>query len=86
MIKYFCNRCGKELIGNELYKVEIKVIGYTSITDRFSAHFCTDCVAKTVGNEIYHEIVMRNTERSRRKAEREAKNAKIEESEKQDNG
>lgn len=85
MIKYFCNRCEKELKGNDLYRVEIKVCGYTSITDKYSVHFCADCLAKTVGNEIYHEIVMKNTERSQRIAERKAKNAKIEESEEQDN-
>ena len=81
MIKYFCNRCEKELTGNDLYKVEIKVYGYTRITDNFSLHFCADCLAKTVGNEIYHKIVIKNTERNQRIAERKAKNAKIEESE-----
>ena len=81
MIKYFCNRCGKELTGNDLYQVEIRVRGNTRITDNFSVHFCADCLAKTVGNEIYHEIVMKNTERNQRMAERKAKNAKIEESE-----
>ena len=81
MIKYFCNSCEKELIGNDRYRVEINVRGYTRITDNFSVDFCTDCLAKTVGKEIYHEIVMKNTERNQRMAERKAKNAKIEESE-----
>ena len=81
MIKYFCNSCEKELIGNDLYRVEINVCGYTRITDNFSVHFCADCLAKTVGNEIYHEIVMKNTEREQRIAARKAKNAKIKERE-----
>ena len=85
MIKYFCNRREKEITGNDFYRVEIKVRGYTRIIDNFSIHFCADCLAKTVGNEIYHEIAMKNTERSQRIAERKAKNAKIEENEEQDN-
>ena len=81
MIKYFCNRCEKEITGNDLYRVEIKVRGYKSITDSYSAHFCADCLAKTVGNEIYHKIVMKNTERSKRIAERKAKTEEVKESE-----
>lgn len=86
MIKYFCNRCEKELKDNDLYQVEIKVRGYTSITDNFSIHLCADCLAKIVGNEIYHEIVMRNTERNRRIAERKAKTAEGKEGEDKNNG
>lgn len=86
MIKYFCNRCEKELTGNDLYRVEIKVCGYTRITDKFSIHLCADCLAKIVGNEIYHEIVMRNTERNQRIAERKAKTAEVKEGEDKNNG
>lgn len=86
MIKYFCNRCEKELKGNDLYRAEINVRGYTRITDNFSIHLCADCLAKIVGNEIYHEIVMKNTERNQRIAERKAKTAEVKEGEDKNNG
>ena len=86
MIKYFCNRCEKELKGNDLYRAEINVRGYTRITDNFSIHLCADCLAKIVGNEIYHEIVMKNTERNQRIAERKSKTAEVKEGEDKNNG
>ena len=76
MIKYFCDKCGKELTKAERYKCELKISGFAGVTDRIDCEYCEECLAKIVGKDKFARLLEIKAERQRRRAEREKERAK----------
>lgn len=77
MIKYYCDKCEKELSKDDYGKCEIRIRGFSFMTDTFSASYCDDCLSQIIGADNYAEMKKRKAERKKRveeaKAERRAK-------------
>lgn len=66
MVKYYCDKCGKELQGDERYRCDFKIRGYTAITDRFDVEYCEGCLKTIIGEEKFAELLRRKEERRER--------------------
>lgn len=58
MVKHYCDKCNKELVSKEdMYQCELKVTGYTRITDKFYVEYCKECL-KTIIGEVFFDTAV----------------------------
>ena len=69
MVKYFCEKCGKEIPQNERVACEIH-IRKLAPAERIDCDFCQDCLSSIIGRDRYCELIKRYEERRMRVAER----------------
>lgn len=69
MLKYFCDKCNKELTKEDKYHCEIKVKGFTRITDTFNVEYCKECLKGIIGQENYIKLCEFEEERKKRREE-----------------
>lgn len=73
MIKHYCDKCKKELVSKEnKYDCELKVKGYTRITDTFRIEYCKECLPTIIGEDNFNKLCYFEEEREKRRAERQA--------------
>lgn len=70
MVKYYCDKCGKELPKAERYRTELKISGFAGITDRLDCEYCEDCLAEIIGKDKFTRLLELKAERQRRAEER----------------
>lgn len=70
MVKYYCDKCGKELPKAERYRAELRISGFASVTDRLDLEYCEDCLAEIVGKDKFTRLLELKAERQKRAEER----------------
>ena len=49
MIKYFCDKCGKELPKADRCDCKLTVTGFKGFDDTFNAIYCVECLKEIIG-------------------------------------
>ena len=70
MVKYFCNKCQKELPKGSRYQCNMRIKGFSAIRDTFDCDYCEECLADIIGKENLEELKSREAERKKRVEER----------------
>ena len=70
MIKYFCEKCGKEIPKDERLACEIHIKKLTLSTNRIDCDFCQECISSIIGRDRFIELIKRYEERRMRVEER----------------
>ena len=68
MIKYFCEKCGKEIPKNERVACEIYIRRIS--VERIDCDFCQECLSSIVGKDRFCELIKKYEERRMRVEER----------------
>lgn len=76
MIKYFCDKCGKELPKDDKCDCKLTVTGFKGFDDTFNAIYCVECLKEIIGADNWDELVYKKEERRKRIKEREEERRK----------
>ena len=66
MIKHYCDKCKKEIFKDELFAVEMRIRGFTAVSDNLPTEFCEPCFREIIGEDNFAEIKQRKLEREKR--------------------
>lgn len=70
MVKYFCDKCGKEVDQRELKHCVLYVKNYKTSLREIELTYCPECFENVVGKETVERINSLVAEREARKKER----------------
>lgn len=73
MIRFFCNKCGKELKFGDHRKVELTVRPYITYGGIFNLDYCENCFKEIIGEEEYTNMIKREAEHKQAVEERRKK-------------